>query len=92
MEEMSAWDRVRQEVAAGRQAYVVCPLVEESERIEARSAIDEYERLRAEVFGGLNVALIHGQLPEREKDAVMSDFRRGAGIPLRPADRGRPPP
>ena len=78
MEEMSAWDRVRQEVAAGRQAYVVCPLVEESERIEARSAIDEYERLRAEVFGGLNVALIHGQLPEREKDAVMSDFRRGA--------------
>jgi ATP-dependent DNA helicase RecG len=77
-EEMAAWDRVRQQVSGGRQAYVVCPLVEESERIQARSASDEYERLRAEVFSGLNVALLHGQLPEREKEAVMTDFRRGS--------------
>jgi ATP-dependent DNA helicase RecG len=77
-EEMAAWDRVKQEVSAGCQAYVVCPLVEESERIQARSAGDEYERLRDEVFSGLNVALLHGQLPEKEKEAVMADFRRGA--------------
>jgi ATP-dependent DNA helicase RecG len=77
LEELAAWDRVRQEVAAGRQAYVVCPLIEESERIQARSATVEFERLRAEVFGGLRVALIHGQLSAKDKEAVMADFRRG---------------
>jgi ATP-dependent DNA helicase RecG len=77
LEELTAWDRVRQEVAAGRQAYVVCPLIEESERIQARSATVEFERLHAEVFGGLRVALIHGQLSAKDKEAVMADFRRG---------------
>ncbi|HSS11494.1 MAG TPA: ATP-dependent DNA helicase RecG [Acidimicrobiales bacterium] len=77
LEEAAAWDRVRAEVAAGRQAYVVCPLIEESERIQARSAIEEFDRLRAEVFGALRLALLHGQLPARDKETVMADFRRG---------------
>jgi ATP-dependent DNA helicase RecG len=77
LEEAAAWDRVRSEVAAGRQAYVVCPLVEESERIQARSATEEFERLRSEVFGGLSVALLHGQSSARDKETIMADFRRG---------------
>ena len=62
LEVEAAWRRVRDEVAAGHQAYVVCPLVEESERIEARSATEEYERLGAEELAGLRLGLLHGQL------------------------------
>jgi ATP-dependent DNA helicase RecG len=74
-EESEAWSRVREEVAAGRQAYVVCPLVEESERVAARSATEEFERLAAEDLAGLNLGLLHGQLPSADKESVMADFR-----------------
>jgi ATP-dependent DNA helicase RecG len=77
LEESEAWERVRSEVAAGRQAYVVCPLVDESERIEARSATEELERLGAEVLSGLRLGLLHGQMPSRDKESVMAAFRRG---------------
>ena len=77
LEEAQAWGRVKEEVAAGRQAYVVCPLVEESERVQATSATVEYERLRAEVFPDLRLALLHGQMRPADKEAVMSAFRRG---------------
>ncbi len=77
MQEAMAWARVKEEVAAGHQAYVVCPLVEESERIEARSATEEYDRLRADVLQGLSLGLIHGQMPAREKEGVMASFREG---------------
>ncbi|HEX2064851.1 MAG TPA: helicase-related protein, partial [Acidimicrobiales bacterium] len=76
VEEEAAWQKVRDEVAAGRQAYVVCPLVEESERIQARSATEELERLRADVLTGLRLGLLHGQMGAKEKEAVMSAFRR----------------
>jgi ATP-dependent DNA helicase RecG len=75
LEEAAAWDQVRSEVAAGRQAYVVCPLVEESERIQARSAAEERDRLAAAELAGLRLGLLHGQLPARDKEAVMDDFR-----------------
>jgi ATP-dependent DNA helicase RecG len=75
--ESEAYRRVEEEVAAGRQAYVVCPLIEDSERIQARSATVEFERLRTEVWPGLRVGLLHGQMPSKEKEAVMSSFRRG---------------
>jgi ATP-dependent DNA helicase RecG len=78
LEETVAWDRIRSEVDAGRQAYVVCPLVEESERIQARSASDEFDRLAQGELAGLRLGLLHGQLPAREKEGVMADFRRGA--------------
>jgi ATP-dependent DNA helicase RecG len=76
LEEAAAWARVQEEVAAGRQAYVVCPLVEESERVQAASATDEYERLRAEVLPDLRLGLLHGQLRPADKEAVMAAFRR----------------
>ena len=76
LEEAAAWERVRSEVADGHQAYVVCPLVEESERIQARSATEEFERLQGEELEGLRVGLLHGQMPSREKEAVMNAFRR----------------
>jgi len=78
LDEEMAWAQVRDEVAAGRQAYVVCPLVEESERIQARSATEEMERLGRPggQLHGLRLGLIHGQLAAREKEAIMAAFRR----------------
>ncbi|MGH9093803.1 MAG: ATP-dependent DNA helicase RecG, partial [Acidimicrobiales bacterium] len=77
LEEAAAWDAVRQQVAAGHQAYVVCPLVEGSERVEARSATEERERLEAEVLSGLRLGLLHGQLRGPQKEEVMAAFRAG---------------
>jgi ATP-dependent DNA helicase RecG len=76
-EEASAWERVRTEVAAGRQAYVVCPLIEESEKLEVRSAQETYERLEADELSGLRLGLLHGRLPAAEKEATMHRFRDG---------------
>ena len=75
--EQGAWQRVRDEVGAGRQAYVVCPLVEESERTQAKSATAEFERLAASELEGLRLGLLHGQLASRDKEAAMDAFRRG---------------
>jgi ATP-dependent DNA helicase RecG len=71
------WEFVREEVAAGRQAYVVYPLVEESERIDLKAAAAEYETLSAQVFPDLRVGLVHGQLPPDRKDEVMQAFVAG---------------
>ena len=75
LEQSEAYARVADEVAAGRQAYVVCPLVEESEKIQARSAVAEYERLSRDVWPQLRLGLLHGQMPSKEKEAVMTAFR-----------------
>jgi len=75
MDQAAAWARLRSEVEAGRQAYVVCPLVSDRGKVEARAATAEYERLQAEELAGLRVGLLHGQLPAREKEAVMDAFR-----------------
>lgn len=71
------YDFIRQQVAAGRQAYIVYPLVEESEKLELRAATAEFERLRDEVFPDLRLGLIHGQMPGEEKDATMRAFVAG---------------
>jgi len=76
-DEEEAWRVVREEVAAGHRAYVVCPLVEGSERIQARSATDERERLASGVLSGVRLGLLHGQLKASEKEGVMAGFRRG---------------
>jgi ATP-dependent DNA helicase RecG len=70
-----AFSHVRQEVSVGHQAYVVCPLVEESEKVEVRSAVAEFERLSREELGGLRLGLMHGQLPSAEKERAMEAFR-----------------
>ena len=71
------WGFVREQVEAGRQAYVVYPLVEESEKLDLRSATEAWEALDGEVFPDLRVALLHGQLPGSEKDRVMQAFAAG---------------
>ncbi|HXR21011.1 MAG TPA: ATP-dependent DNA helicase RecG [Acidimicrobiales bacterium] len=77
MEFESAWATVREEIGKGHQAYVVCPLVEESERVQAKSASEELARLAEGPLAGLRLGLLHGQLPAREKQAVMGEFRSG---------------
>jgi ATP-dependent DNA helicase RecG len=68
---------VRRELDRGRQAYVVYPLVEESEKVDLLAATQEYERLAGEVFSERRVGLLHGRMPPEEKDAVMRVFRDG---------------
>jgi ATP-dependent DNA helicase RecG len=72
-----AYERIREEIAAGRQCFVVCPLVEESETLQAKAATAEYERLRTTEFRDQRVELIHGQLPSKVKAAAMEAFARG---------------
>jgi ATP-dependent DNA helicase RecG len=68
---------VREQVAEGRQAYIVFPLVAESETSDLRAATEEHERLGTEVFPDLRVGLLHGQMPGEEKDRVMQAFAAG---------------
>jgi len=73
----ACWQKVRDEVARGRRAFVICPLVDESEKIEATSAVAERTRLATEELRGLSVGLLHGQMKGPEKDEVMEQFRSG---------------
>jgi ATP-dependent DNA helicase RecG len=73
-ERARAYDRIRDELRAGRQAFVVCPLVSESEVLQARAATREYERLAAGELRDFEVVLLHGQLRPREKQAAMAAF------------------
>ncbi|HYY05919.1 MAG TPA: helicase-related protein, partial [Candidatus Limnocylindria bacterium] len=77
-ERARAYERIREELCARRQAFVVCPLVEESEALQARAATAEYERLAATEFRDFEVVLLHGQMRPREKAAAMEAFSSGA--------------
>ena len=72
-----AYERIREELRAGRQAFVVCPLVEDSEAVAARAATAEYERLRTTEFADFDVVLLHGQMKPREKAEAMERFASG---------------
>jgi ATP-dependent DNA helicase RecG len=69
------WESLRREVAAGRQGYIVYPVIEES-KLELKAAIDEYKRLSKEVFPKLKLGLLHGRLSSEEKDEVMQRFHK----------------
>lgn len=69
------WESLRREVAAGHQAYIVYPVIEES-KLELKAATDEYERLSKEAFPNLKLGLLHGKLSSEEKDEVMQRFQR----------------
>ena len=69
------YELIRQEIEAGRQAYVVYPLIEESETLSAKAATIEAERLQNEVFPQFKIGLLHGKLKNDEKDKVMKDFK-----------------
>jgi ATP-dependent DNA helicase RecG len=70
-----AYDLIRREIAKGRQVYVVLPLVEESEKLDLRSAIEEYQRLQETIFPSFQVGLLHGRMTSAEKDEAISKFR-----------------
>ena len=73
----SAYVFLRRQVAEGRQAFIICPLIEESEAIQARAAVAEYRRLSEEVFPDLRSGLLHGRMSAADKDKVMRHFRSG---------------
>lgn len=68
---------LRREVAGGRQGFIVYPLVEESEKLDAGAAVAEYDRLQAEIFPDQRLALLHGRMSGSEKDEVMTSFAQG---------------
>ncbi len=77
LDEVNVWADVREEVATGRQAYVVCPLIGESEKLELASAQETFEELSGGELYGLRLALLHGKMPSAEKEEVMDRFRVG---------------
>ncbi len=74
-ERSHAYDLMRREIAQGRQIYVVLPLVEESEKLDLRSAIDEHQRLSDTIFPEFQVGLLHGRMTSAEKDQAIAQFR-----------------
>jgi ATP-dependent DNA helicase RecG len=77
-ERARAYARIREELRAGRQAFVVCPLVEESEALQARAATIEFERLRGGELADFEVVLLHGQMAAAAKQRAMGAFAAGA--------------
>jgi ATP-dependent DNA helicase RecG len=70
-----AYEFIRKQVEEGRQVFVVCPLVEESEKLDLKAAQEEAEKLQKEVFPELKVALIHGRMKAEDKNRIMQDFK-----------------
>jgi ATP-dependent DNA helicase RecG len=73
----SSHDWIRAEVKTGSQVYWICPLVNESEKLEIKSAVETFNHLQKEVFPDLRLALLHGQMKNAEKQAVMAEFMAG---------------
>lgn len=76
-ERLRAYQFIRGQLRAGHQAFIIYPLVEESEKVEAKAAVEEYARLQNEVFVKYQVGLLHGRLNAEEKTEVMQKFRDG---------------
>ncbi|MDM3845331.1 MAG: ATP-dependent DNA helicase RecG [Aphanizomenon gracile PMC649.10] len=74
-ERPQAYDLIRREVAQGRQVYIVLPLVEESEKLDLRSAVDEHQKLQESVFPDVQVGLLHGRMTSAEKEEAINKFR-----------------
>lgn len=68
---------IKEQVKLGRQAYIVCPLVEENEDIDAKSVTELFEKYKTQVFSDFRVEYIHGKLKQKEKDRIMEDFKNG---------------
>ena len=72
-----AYAFLRRQIEQGRQGFVLCPLIEESDKVEARAAVEEYDRLQQTVFPDLRLGLLHGRMKGTEKNSVMTGFRQG---------------
>ncbi len=70
----STYEFIKSEIKKGRQAFVVCPLIEESEKLSTKAVKKEYERLQKQVFPELKIGLLHGRLRPKEKEKIMADF------------------
>jgi ATP-dependent DNA helicase RecG len=66
---------IKKEVKAGRQAFIICPLIDESEKIQVTAAIKEFERLQKKVFPSLKLGLLHGRMKPEEKEKIMRSFK-----------------
>ncbi|BAP17949.1 ATP-dependent DNA helicase RecG [cyanobacterium endosymbiont of Epithemia turgida] len=74
-ERTKAYDLIRREVAQGRQAYIILPMIEESENLDIRAAVEEHKRLSETIFSTFNIGLLHGRMNSVEKDQVLTNFR-----------------
>jgi ATP-dependent DNA helicase RecG len=72
-----AYTFVRGQIEEGRQTFIICPLVEESEKVEAKAAVEEYQRLQEHIFPDRRLGLLHGRMKGQEKEAAMARFARG---------------
>jgi ATP-dependent DNA helicase RecG len=72
-----AYAFVRREVSRGKQAFIICPIIDESEVLEAKAATTEYDFLSRQVFPDLRLGLLHGRMPANDKEDVMRRFRNG---------------
>jgi ATP-dependent DNA helicase RecG len=77
LERVAMWESVRERLTAGQQAYVVCPLIEESEKLEVASAQETFDELSHGELENFCVALLHGRMSSADKESVMSSFRSG---------------
>jgi ATP-dependent DNA helicase RecG len=77
LERSRAYQFIHSQLDKGRQAFIIYPLVEESEKVDAKAAVEEHERLQNEVFPSQQVGLLHGRLKPDEKEEVMLQFRSG---------------
>ncbi len=77
LEVFGAYEKVRDELSNGRQAYIVCPLVSDSEKVEAKSATETFARLKTKELKGFNIGLVHGQMKSADKEEVMKEFIAG---------------
>jgi len=73
----SAYGFIKKQIKEGRQVFVICPLIEESDRLGVKSATEEYERLKKEVFPELKIGLLHGRMKTKEKESIMEGFKKG---------------
>lgn len=73
----NAYDFIRSQIKSGRQAFVICPLIEESDILEVKSATEEFEKLQNEIYPELKIGLLHGRMKPKEKEEVMKNFSEG---------------
>ncbi len=73
-----AYEFIRNQIREGHQAFIICPLIEESDNIEARAAVTEFKRLSEEIFPEYALGLLHGKMSSEEKDVIMKSFRDGS--------------
>lgn len=74
---LDAYRWIEDQVQKGRQVFVICPLIEESENLDVKSVIDEFDRLEKHIFPKLKLNFLHGKLKNEEKDQIMSNFKAG---------------